>query len=144
MPASPRDARAAQEAEQKRLGLIVARVAERDDVGFEAHPRPLEELVARRARGVFERTAPGPGTRRDVVAVRVKRPAKASRQSSAKGLLVVGRRTQLMIEMDDAGDPQLAALRELAQEESERDRIGAARQRDEHAGIRTRQIVRAG
>ena len=44
-----------------------------------------------------------------------------------------------MIQMDDAGDPQLVALRELAQEESQGDRIGAARQRDEHAGIgRTR------
>ena len=106
--------RAAQEAEQKRLGLIVARVPERDGVGFEANTRLLEELVARRARGVFKRTAPGPGARRDIVAVRVKRPAKARRQSSAKGLLVVGRRTQLMIQMDDAGDPQLVALRELA------------------------------
>ena len=73
-----------------------------------------------------------------------KRPAKASRQSGAEGLVVVGRRTKLMIEMDDSGDPQLAALRELAQEESERNRVGAARQRHEHAGIRTRQIVRAG
>ena len=47
-----------------------------------------------------------------------------------------------MIQMDDAGDPQLAALRELAQEESQGNRIGAAGQRDEHAGIRTHQIVR--
>ncbi len=48
-----------------------------------------------------------------------------------------------MIQMDDACDPKLVALRELGQEIGEGNRVGAARQRDEHAGIRTRQIVRA-
>ena len=52
----PSRTRAAQQAEQERLRLIVARVAERHDVGVQLDARPLEEAVTRGSRGVFDRT----------------------------------------------------------------------------------------
>ena len=46
---------AAEQTQQKRLGLIVARVAERNEVGAAFPSRALEMFVARRTRGVLRR-----------------------------------------------------------------------------------------
>ncbi len=59
-------ASASNQPEQKGLGLIVACVAEGNRVGFEPKTRLLEELVACRARGIFDRPPLGPGARRDI------------------------------------------------------------------------------
>ena len=134
---------ASNQPEQKGLGLIVACVAEGNRVGFEPKTRLLEELVACRARRIFDRPPLGPGARRDIGTSALKRPAEARGQLAAESLFVFCRRTKLMIQMDDTCNPKLVALRELGQEIGEGNRVGAARQRDEQAGIGTRQIVRA-
>ena len=107
--ARPRGAGAAQQAQQERLGLIVPRVAERDDVGAEVHARALEERVARRARGVLERPPLAPRARAPTSSrsTRNGQPSDAA-TPRAEALVVVGRRPQLMIEVRDAGEPQLA------------------------------------
>ena len=48
---------AAHQPEQKRLGLIVARVAERDDVRVALAARMFEELVSSAPCGVFDRSS---------------------------------------------------------------------------------------
>jgi hypothetical protein len=64
---------AADEAQQKRLRLIVACVAQGDNVGAELDPRALEELVARLVRGNFNGSPPAPGARRNVLTIHGKR-----------------------------------------------------------------------
>ena len=54
------------------------------------------------------------------------------RERPAELLVVVGRLAQAVIEVGNARDRQLPAGLELAQQPQERDRIGPARERDEH------------
>ena len=80
--ARPRDPAPRSEAQQKRLGLIVARVAERHDVGAELHARALEERVARRARGVLDAIAArARAIAADVRAIDDDRPAERLRDA---------------------------------------------------------------
>ena len=55
----------------------------------------------------------------------------------------VGFHAKLMIEVSEPGDGQFAGRFELAQQVRERHRVGAARQRDNHARPGPRQIVSA-
>ena len=80
---------AAHETQQERLGLIVARVAERHDVGAEVRARALEERVARGSRRVLERARARAGARGDVLAIDEKRPVERCRQVAAEALVAV-------------------------------------------------------
>ena len=98
----------------------------------------LEELVARRARRVFDRTALAARARRDVLAIGDERPAERRgdvRRRTRSSRSAVG--AQLMVEVRDAD--QAAARRpssSSSQEVGERDRVGPARQRRDHARVR--------
>ena len=63
---------ATEQAQQKRLSLIVARVPRRDDVGAELGRDALEELVARPPAGILERRAEPGGQRPHVDQIRAK------------------------------------------------------------------------
>ncbi len=132
---------AAQQTQEERFRLIVARVSQRDGIGRKVRARPLEKRVPRRARRVLDRPPLAPRTRRHIFAFRKQRPAERRRLAADETLLGVGRRTKSMIEMRDAGHLQLARRGELAQQVRERHRIGSARQRHDDARCRTGQIV---
>ena len=69
--AEPARARAAQQPQQKRLGLVVARVAERDDVGAGNASARARRNAWRAARaGVLDRAPLAARARRDIAAVR--------------------------------------------------------------------------
>ena len=57
MAARPRAPGAAQQPQQKRFGLIVARVAERDHVRVEVQARALEEAMPARVRRILDAIA---------------------------------------------------------------------------------------
>ena len=134
---------AANEAKEKRFGLVVARVAERDDVGRQVRSSPLEEGVARRARSVFDGASLAFGPRRHILAVRQQRQTKRGGDAFAEALVLVGRGAKLVIEMRQADDLQIARFREGLQQPDERHRIGSARERDDHARLGPREIVSA-
>ena len=71
----PASAGAAQEPQKKRLRLVVARMAERDDIGLEVEARAFEKLVARRASRVFDRTPIASSEGRHVGAIDQERTA---------------------------------------------------------------------
>ena len=78
----------------------------------------------------------------DIGAPGVERQPERERTLAAELLIRVRvSPAQLMIEVRDAGDLQLAELFELAQDVQQRHRIGPARQRDEHTGAARKQVV---
>ena len=88
MPPSPRGPAPRSQPQQEGFGLIVARVAERDDVGGEVRAGALEKGVARRMRRVLERSALARARAADVFTLGEKRPAErcsdvATKRSSA-------------------------------------------------------------
>ena len=128
-------------AAEKRLGLVVARVADGDDVRVEMRARPIEERVTRRVRGVLDRSPLAFGTVAHVLALDENGHAERARRATRRIVRRdprptagrVGLHAKLMVEMRQPGDGQLAGRFELAQQVHERHRVGAARQRDHHA-----------
>jgi hypothetical protein len=116
-------ARSADEPKEKRLGLIVARVAERDDVGPKVRSRSRKEFVAGRARRVFNRSFFSGGARRDITAIREEGTFETRSQRGAESLVPPGGLAQLMIEMRNAGDRALARLVQFPRDLRERDGI---------------------
>src|SRR5262249_37851312 len=89
----------------------------------------VEKGVSRPARGVLDR-APFPlGERADVDALADEPNATPPGKLRAEPLVIVGvRAAKEMIEMRDAGDRELAAGLELAQDQKQGDGVGAAGQ----------------
>ena len=67
----PARAGAAHQAQQKRFRLIVASMADRDEIGAARQPGALEEFVTRGASGVLDRTVFPAGARGDIPAIDV-------------------------------------------------------------------------
>ena len=123
---------ATEQTQQERLGLIVARVPRRDDVGAELGRDPFEELVARPPAGILERRAEPGGQRPHVNQIRAKRYRPLGRHRAAELFVLARCLAQAVIEVRDAGNRQLPRALELAEQPRQRDRIGASRERDEH------------
>ena len=123
---------AADQAHQQGLGLVVPVVSRSDAVG--PHPRggAAEERVALPVAGILQRDAAAPGRPRDVHALHVDRECERCGQLAAELLVSVGRRAQSVVEVRDAGQHEPALLRELAQQQRERDRVGPAGQCGNH------------
>ena len=140
-PGKPARPRAAREAQEDRLRLIVARMAEGDEIRARASPCAIEEGIARRARRVLDRAPFLNRARADRLAIDEKPTAERLRQAADELLVGVGCRAQLMIEMREGDQLQLAFGVELMQDMRERDRIRSARDRRDHAIARANQIV---
>ena len=135
---------APQQPQQKRLRLIVARVADGDAVGVEVRARAIEKLVTRRMRRVLDGAPLAGGAEAHVLALDQNRPGRSLRPATRQNCSsrsACG--AKLMIEVREPGDRQFAGRLELAQQVRERHRIGAARQRDDDACPRSCQIVPA-
>ena len=143
---------AAQQPQQKRLGLIVARVADGHDVRVEMRTRPLEEGVARGVRRVLERAAlafaRAPRTSsRSTRTGRPSVPASDAQNRSSRSApdtpAASGSTRSWWLKCASPATRQLAGRVELAQQVRERHRIRAARQRDHDARPGASQIVAA-
>ncbi len=141
----------AQQAHEKRLGLVVARMADGDDVRIEMRARPIEEGVARAMRSVLERATLAFGALAHVLALDEDGNAKRVGERHAESFVAiraghtgrVGLHAKLVVEVSQPGHGQLAGRFELAQQVHERHRVGAARQRRHHARPGARQVVAA-
>src|SRR5207253_2542020 len=128
----PAGAGAAQQTQQKRLGLIVARMAGGDEFGAELEPRALEERMARVSRGVFDRSSFARRFATDVLAPGDEWPAELFGQRPAEGFVGVRPIAKLMVEVRDARDLQIARdviPGELAQQVRERHGLAVPRTR---------------
>ncbi len=87
-PGEAARAGAAEQSQQKRLGLIVTRMTGGDDVGAELVRNALEELVSRLPPGILERRAQSRGTSAHVDQIAPERQSQLRRQRPAELLVV--------------------------------------------------------
>jgi hypothetical protein len=112
---------AAQQAQQKGLGLIVTRVAERDDRRVGLDSRALEEFVPGVARGILNRSTFTTRQIRNVSSIGHQRPAERQGEFGAEPLIAIGIGAQLMVEMGERRNAQIAGAIERHHEMRERD-----------------------
>jgi hypothetical protein len=134
---------APREPQQERLGLVVARVAQRDRLGREMRSGAFEERVSRGAGSRFHGPPFQPGTSCNILTFDADRPAKRFGKPSTEPLVFVCRVSQLMVEMGETGDAQLPLRLKVAQDIREGDGVRPARQRYDNVGIATGQLVAA-
>ena len=137
----PAGACPSQQAEQKRFGLIVTRVAQGGHVRVEVHARSLEKSVPRASRRILDGPPLPSGEISYVLAIDEQRLLEGRGHVGAEPLIAGRGRPQLMVEMRETDDAKLAGQVERAQQVRERDRVGPAGQRDDHAGIAPRKIM---
>src|SRR5437879_5701614 len=123
----PARTRPANEPQEKRFRLIVARMAERDDLSVQALTRAIEEFVPCGACRILERSALASRTSRDIFRVDDDWKPELGGERRAESLICVRFETKLMIEMRDARDLEIAGRGQLAREMRERHGIGSAR-----------------
>ena len=113
---------AAQQPQQKRLGLVVARMPEGHEVRVELLPGVFKKLVPRLSRRVLERAPLDSSARPDVLPARRERHTEGTRHRRRKVFvalrLVVA---ELMVEMRSRGQLHFAGGVELAQDQREGD-----------------------
>src|SRR5262249_36532027 len=89
----------------------------------------------------FERTAFPSSAHRDIAAAGKERHAERIGDAAHELLVSIGGRAELMVEMDEAGERQVAAALELAQEGRQCDRVRSARHRGQHPSSARDEIV---
>ncbi len=125
---------AAGEAQQERLRLIVQTMPHSDDVSLAPPGRLLQEPVTDHAGSILERAPLPQCGRHDILAPDLDCQIGGGRQSAAECLIRVSLGPpELMVQVSEPGDGQLAAVLEDTKDVQQRDRVGATRNRDEHA-----------
>jgi hypothetical protein len=134
----------AQQAQQEGLGLVVARVAHRNSGRAQAGGSPAKESMPRVVGRLLHRHPTGACPCSNVDPLQVERHPVGGGEPAAEVLVPVRvRPPELMIEMGCAGHEESVGLGNLLQNQEQRDRIGAARQRDDHARARRKQSMLA-
>ena len=111
------------------------------DVPLEVHARALQESVPRASRRILDGPPLPSGEISYVLAIDEQRLLEGRGHVGAESLIAGRGRPQLMVEMRETDDAKLAGQVERAQQVRERDRVGPAGQRDDHAGIAPRKIM---
>ncbi len=138
-------ARAAHQAQEHGLGLIVARVRDGDAIGLHRCDRLVEEALPRVAARDFERHLMRLRVGRHVGIADHGRHAETIGKRAAERRVVIGiGAANVMMEMRDAGKDELAARGELVQQAGERDRIRSAGYRRDHTRVRRPQRMPGG
>ncbi len=96
-------------------------MAQRDRVRVEVHARALEEAVPRASRCILDGPPLAPGEISYVLPLDEQRLIESRRHLCAEPLIAGGGRPQLMVEMREADEANLAGQVELAQQVRERD-----------------------
>ena len=129
------------QAHQHRLRLIVAGMAERDDIGSRRQTGTLQKLVACRSRGVLDGTPLAARASRHVTPIGDEDEVERRRHAGGEPFVAVSRRAELVVEMCHAGEAHVTGVSQLAQDVDERDRVRSAGQRREHAGVGGNQVM---
>jgi hypothetical protein len=110
-------------------------VSERENVGAQLEPSALEERMAHRVGCRFNRHAAGPSQRPDIRTIDNDRPSERFRHAFRKPLVLVGRRSELVVEMREPHRVECAGIAQRADEVRERHRVATARQRNDDTSI---------
>ncbi len=136
--------RAAEQPQQKGLGLVVLGMGDGHVGRVQPGRRALVELVARDVRRMFDRCLQRRGKRGDVDALDVDGQIELRGALPAETLVGIGiRAPQEMIQVRDAGDLEALVFGSLAQQIQQRHRVGATRKRDGHTAAGGKQPVSA-
>lgn len=124
----------AKQPQEKRFRLIVPGMRHGNGRGVCKSGGAREELVARVMRRVFGGDTGRPGERRNVNTFDVQRNVEGGSDTPAEFFVgVCIGAAELMIQVDRANEVKTFDRRDLPQRVEQRDRIGAARQGDNHA-----------
>ena len=126
-PAQPARARPAQQPQQKRFGLIVFRVGDRDHCCVGSSGGARKKFVAGIVRRVLDGDGRCPRTLRDIGTLDVERHVEAGSKLPAE--LFVGIRlnpAQLMVQMYSATDVKTLSGRKFPKRQQQRHGIGTA------------------
>ena len=119
--------------QQEGLGLIVPGMANRYAIGAHRYRRPVQEVVAQSTRCVFNRQSLCRGVSGDVDRFDVDRKVDRIGEAPAERLIASRCRSEPMIQMREADNSKAAVLRELTENQSERNRIGPPGQTNQYA-----------
>ena len=111
---------AAHEPQEEGLGLIVARVTERDEVGVKAIASAREEGVASRAARILDRSVLGARARGDILTIDEDRDVDRGGDRHREPLVPVRRRSQLMVEVRQPRQAHVAVRVQRAQDGRQR------------------------
>jgi hypothetical protein len=125
--------RAPYQPEKDSFGLVIARVAEGDDMSVETLAGALEEPVPRDARSRFDRLMVASGSSGDVFSLDENRPAEGRGEPEAELLVLLGSATQLMIEVRQTNHIQLTGRGKIAEQPRQGHGVRPTRQRDDDA-----------
>jgi hypothetical protein len=128
--AETRHAGAANELEQKRLGLVVARMANGQTIGANLHRTAVQALVAKPPGRVFDRE---PLRRRigpDVHGLDRDRQIESGRELATELLVAGGFGPELVIDVSQTHQAEAPVHGEIAKEKRQRYRVGSAREAD--------------
>ena len=130
-------ARAARQPQNHGLRLIVAGMRDRDAIGLRPMRSPPEKTLARVAPGDFDRHLVRLRIAGHVGIADHRGHAEPIGERPAERRVRVGLgAANVMIEMREPGEHDLAARGEVAQQERERDRVGSAGHRRDHTRAR--------
>jgi hypothetical protein len=129
----PGGAGAPDQSQQKGLCLIVEGVPDGDRTGIERDRRIAQKAVSGLSRRILQRASRSARERRHVRPPGDERHPASRRQIAAERLVCVCvGAAQLVIQMGRTGDHQRSATLQGPQDVQQRNRVGPARERDEH------------
>jgi hypothetical protein len=122
-PTQPGHPRAANQLQEKRLGLIVPRMPDRHSIGSNLDGTSTKRFVAQPPCGILNRETLRCCVRPDVHGLNVDGHADSCGEFAAEPLVAVGIRPELVIDVCERNEAEAAVLRELAQEKRQRHRV---------------------
>ena len=109
------------EAEQERFGLIVKRVADRDQISFQAIRGRMQEPITQLPGHVFDRAARLPRRLTHILAAHLDRHTECRGKLAAKGFVGVRfATTQLVIEVRHAGHRDVTVALQIQEQMQQR------------------------
>ena len=140
-PAEPGQPGASNQLQEKRLGLVVPRVAGGDLAGVKVRRAAVQKSVARPARRFLDAQMLRRGVVRDIDVVDGNRELEPGGQLAAELLVAVCGLTQTVVDVRETGQGETTVSGELTKDHREGDRIRAARDGDQQTAARRTEAV---
>ena len=140
-PAEAGQSGASNQLQQKRLCLVVARMADGNPVSPDVCRASVQEGVARAPRCLLDAQPLGGRVVSNISATDDERQIDPCREFAAELLVAVCGRAQTVVEVRQAGQTESTVRRQLPEDEGEGNRVRAARQGDEQTGSWRAEVV---
>lgn len=133
---------ASNQAEENCFGLVILRMSGRHYIGAPIAPDGIEEGAARLTASHLDRLPATPRERRHVDVRADERPVESCRELATVPFIFVGSMTaDAVVDMCNGMENEITAKVQLVEQNEQRDRVGAPRDRGDQASIRTPQLV---